>query len=468
MEDFEPPSFSLGFDALDEDQHRDETPTRQVGAPEPSFDLLLEDEGQEEEDPPPPVLKRLKRGPSSPPRPRSAPDDPVSEVLSDADDEIENFSKLSSPEDRCKAQKISVCSSSKISLRSQSVLTSQSTGGSSVKRSSAVPKTSILSKSSATTTKSMLSSAFNSPLRRIQLLDSDSDEPSPSKDTCRIGHRAEASVGNPKSSQSDMLPKTSGVTASSKSNPLETFWKDFNEKQPISLATPALDEFCQEHFSSTKGKEVVHSEKIHADAGSTRSRFSGKFGGAGISCSQKKKTRDKEERFGDLCNGIPPACRYFYHHDPRIRNLVSGRLANFRPLGYENNGTNDLAGERVIDYMSQFGQKETPVKVTKARGCSNRRSSSDSKKSSKAIDPLGTTGWVNPKSSATVPRDAGKRRVQAVGSAGHWYTGQDGRKVYVSKSGQELTGRVAYSNYRKESGKGFKKRKKPAAKKKSK
>ena len=38
--------------------------------------------------------------------------------------------------------------------------------------------------------------------------------------------------------------------------------------------------------------------------------------------------------------------------------------------------------------------------------------------------------WVEPKSHASTPKDAGKRRVQANGkSAGHWFTNSDGRKV---------------------------------------
>lgn len=107
MGDFEPPSFSLGFDVL-ADQRPEETATHRDGEPGPSFDLLGEDEGREKEDPSPRVLKRLRRGPSSTPRPRSAPDDPVSEILSDVDDEIEEFSEFSSPEDRIKGENVVV------------------------------------------------------------------------------------------------------------------------------------------------------------------------------------------------------------------------------------------------------------------------------------------------------------------------------------------------------------------------
>lgn len=38
--------------------------------------------------------------------------------------------------------------------------------------------------------------------------------------------------------------------------------------------------------------------------------------------------------------------------------------------------------------------------------------------------------WVNPRNNAALPRDAGKRRVRAEGQqCGHWFTGQDGKKV---------------------------------------
>ncbi|KAI5424644.1 hypothetical protein KIW84_030726 [Lathyrus oleraceus] len=66
--------------------------------------------------------------------------------------------------------------------------------------------------------------------------------------------------------------------------------------------------------------------------------------------------------------------------------------------------------------------------------------------SSKLNSSKDSASWVEPK-------DAGQRRVQASGEpAGHWYTGLDGRKVYLNKSGKESTGRNAYRNYRKESG----------------
>lgn len=38
--------------------------------------------------------------------------------------------------------------------------------------------------------------------------------------------------------------------------------------------------------------------------------------------------------------------------------------------------------------------------------------------------------WLNPKSSGSNPKNAGKRRVHADGqSCGHWYTGSDGKRV---------------------------------------
>ncbi|KAI5424646.1 hypothetical protein KIW84_030728 [Lathyrus oleraceus] len=81
--------------------------------------------------------------------------------------------------------------------------------------------------------------------------------------------------------------------------------------------------------------------------------------------------------------------------------------------------------------------------------CSNRSILNNTKKndeSSKLNSSNDSASWVEPK-------DAGQRRVQASGEpTGHWYTGLDGRKVYLNKSGKESTGRNAYRNYRKESG----------------
>ncbi|KAK1581051.1 hypothetical protein Q3G72_002617 [Acer saccharum] len=98
-------------------------------------------------------------------------------------------------------------------------------------------------------------------------------------------------------------------------------------------------------------------------------------------------------------------------------------------------------------------------------GASNQRGTqkvNNNRSTTRGRNSRASGGWVDPKSSATIPKDAGKRRVHASGgqSAGHWYTSPEGRKVYFSKNGQELTGQIAYRQYRKENGAGFRKSKK--------
>ncbi|GLT59384.1 hypothetical protein SLA2020_322050 [Shorea laevis] len=104
----------------------------------------------------------------------------------------------------------------------------------------------------------------------------------------------------------------------------------------------------------------------------------------------------------------------------------------------------------------QFCNGETSKQKATQKISSQNCSTSRRNKSKKpmAEDVLHSSeGWVDPKSSAAVPKNAGKRRVHANGqSAGHWYTSPEGRKVYVTKTGQELTGQIAYRHYRKESG----------------
>lgn len=84
-------------------------------------------------------------------------------------------------------------------------------------------------------------------------------------------------------------------------------------------------------------------------------------------------------------------------------------------------------------FRSQFSQGEGSKH--QAAGTSNaetssRRGRKNSKKSAAEVASQGSESWVNPKSSRGIPKDAGKRRVHAVGqSGGHWYTGPDGKRV---------------------------------------
>lgn len=85
-------------------------------------------------------------------------------------------------------------------------------------------------------------------------------------------------------------------------------------------------------------------------------------------------------------------------------------------------------------FRSQFGHKEaaTPIsgKGKKILEKTPKRSRKNVKKSNAKEAVQDSANWVNPKSSANIPKDAGKRRVQANNRAtGHWYTNADGKKV---------------------------------------
>ncbi|KFK33323.1 hypothetical protein AALP_AA6G360200 [Arabis alpina] len=127
----------------------------------------------------------------------------------------------------------------------------------------------------------------------------------------------------------------------------------------------------------------------------------------------------------------PPSHRFFMHSDPRIQNLP-----NFLPLGIFNDREVFL-----IDYMNQFGSNGS--------GDSSRRVQTKSKVSK------------GQESYKAAPKGADKRCVSAnTASTGDWFTSPEGRKVFISKSGQEFSGQSAYRCYRKETGGGFHKSRK--------
>ncbi|KAF7815821.1 uncharacterized protein G2W53_029790 [Senna tora] len=338
-----------------------------------------------------------------------------------------------------------------------------------------------------------------SPLRRFQLLDSDSDDPE--SEIIGGAHKIDPCSKEPTSKPSESMTSFEQIrNASFQMHQNQDLWKDFSPVKSFSIPTPALNEVCEEYFRSMKGKEVEAS----VSANHKESLF------GTTSCH-------KDEQIWDSTYPLPPAHRYFFNEDPRVQKLVRSRLCNFSLLGV--NRVNQQSNASHIDYMGQFsngdaskkkgvqkpeksstrGRKKStnliveepfqasggwvdPKSNSSSKGESSKRKATKksntknitSKGRSKSNIPNSTedlyaTGnWVEPKNCVNMPKDAGKRRVQASGkSAGHWYTASDGRKVYVTKGGQELTGQTAYRHYRKESGSAFKKsKKKTSAKKK--
>ncbi|XP_021287392.1 uncharacterized protein LOC110418898 [Herrania umbratica] len=454
MADFEAPSFSLGLD-LDADTEP-RSPT--VDHPEPllapdssaSFGATKDGEdelGPEQEvmdsDPdtrpePTRVLKRLRRAGDKSSATKKESEKPL--AWNDGDDEIEEF--CSSQENKdvdSSTQNHSVCGSSKISLKGLGVLTTQSSGQcSSRKREQAsdAPASASLEARHGGLTFPWLTI---SPLRRFKLLDSDSDGsegPSDCEDKSKGAHKLDPPSKEQQSTVSDNKRKASVVTPQN-----EDLWKDFTPINTSHIPTPAFDEVFKEYFQSVKDMNAA-----------------------------QKLENQKFEELLNLDDPLPPAHCYFFHDDPRIQKLVRTRLPFFSPLHMVKNRGNQQRNVSVIDYMSQFSNEESSKQRGSQKGGGKNCSTSRRNKSKKSnAEETASEGWVDLKSGAAIPRNAGKRRVHASDQpAGHWYTSPEGRKVYVSRSGQELSGQMAYRHYRKESVAGFRKSKKKSNGKKKK
>ncbi|XP_058758929.1 uncharacterized protein LOC131632167 [Vicia villosa] len=286
-----------------------------------------------------------------------------------------------------------------------------------------------------------------SPLRRFQLVDSDDDD---DVMVCEAKVGPSSSTGNrnrhPSSLKQDK--KVRFVEANQNQKHLSPVRKNF------SIPTPAFNDVCEEYFHSAKNTQVPKSNETYR--------------GANSGCQ-------KDEQMWEAAGPLPPAHRYFFHDNTRIQQLVCSRLCNFSPLG-----DNTVNQQENIDYMGQFDNGGSTSRRSKSKNLNDsegwvdpkiipistrkkatkRNNTKKNNETSKLNSSNDSANWVEPK-------DAGQRRVQASGEpAGHWYTGSDGRKVYVNKSGKESTGRNAYRNYRKESGEASKiSKKKTTAKK---
>ncbi|XP_071727217.1 uncharacterized protein [Rutidosis leptorrhynchoides] len=463
MADFEAPSFSLGLDFDLIDSQPQITTANQNNKPQSTsnqFSKLPEYEDDDFEtltvldsDPDSldsqPKLKRLRRGSTVNDAVSSASVksnlDLHSAVVVD-DDDIEDFS---SPEDNNRidehlsTHQYSVYNSSKVPLSGHGVLTKQS--GKRKQSVSDGPESVITNCS-----KSPFPKLTVSPLRRFQLIDSDSDPDDPFTSEVAANKTFNGSESYLNGGQPNLVSRAGLNEHGKLDESVNTFkkdlWEDFQSEKTFRMPTPAFDAVCEEYFSAKK-------DKIKSEGSSIESKRNGFSTNSVI----------------DLDDTCLPAHRYFFHHDPRVQELVRTRLRNFFPLNAANRD-NEQPSTSNIDYMGQFsnGEKSKQATQTSKGETSSRRNS----RKSKAQET--SQGFTNPKRSTEkgVPKDAGKRRVQADGQAGgggHWFTGSDGKRVYVSKNGREMTGRAAYILYKKESGGGFKKKnpkKKSVAKKK--
>ncbi|KAG6405131.1 hypothetical protein SASPL_132714 [Salvia splendens] len=426
--DFEPPSFSLGLD-FDLSQPQITPPPDPIPQPakRPSSAPILRPIEEDDDDDfqcpirvsePPRDFKRLRRVTTA--RPPPLPEEPKVECKDQCvDDDIEGFS---SDEDcsRGTLPNYSICSSStkgKDFPSSSASINVQSRGSNMI-----FPKLTV------------------SPLRRFQLIDSDSDfdDPSTTEDMLR---EPPIVVLSPEEKKTDYCE---GAKTSVGKHQTKDLWKDLCPEKSSSIPTPAFDEFCKEYFSGLNDKSMP---KINCQQ-------------AGSGVNRDKKTN------------LPPAHCYFFHNDSRIQKLVRERLPHFFPLELGNNQDMKQQNASVIDYMGQFSgeqnSRQTSHRQTVAK--TPKRSRNNTKNSQVDVISEHSGGWVTPK--AFAKKNAGSRNGQSSVSGsrctGTWHNGQNGRKVYVAKNGQELTGQIAYRQYKRDSGKGFKNtKKKTAAKKKT-
>ncbi|KAL1556008.1 hypothetical protein AAHA92_11679 [Salvia divinorum] len=441
--DFEPPSFSLGLD-FDLSQPQITPPPDPIPqsakrpSSAPNLRPIEEDDDDDFQCPirvsePPRVFKRLRRQITA--RPPPLPEEPKVEGKDQcADDDIEDFS---SDEDysRGSLSNYSACSSSKLSLHGKKVVTSEpgtqwiSTKGKEFPSSSA--SINVQTRGSNT----IFPKLTVSPLRRFQLIDSDSDDPSTTEDKLR---ELPCVVLSPEEKKID---HGKGAKTSVGKHQTKDLWKDLCPEKSSSLPTPAFDEFCKEYFSGLNENSMP---KIDSQQ-------------AGSAVNRDKTT-------------LPPAHCYFFHNDSRIQKLVRERLPHFFPLEIGNNQDMKQQNASVIDYMGQFSGEQKSKQTSHRQTVEKKpkRSRKNTKNSQVDVILEHSGGWVTPKASAR--KNAGSRNGQSSvsGCSGTWHTGQNGRKVYVAKNGQELTGQIAYRQYKKDSGKGFKNtKKKTAAKKKT-
>ncbi|KAK8282453.1 hypothetical protein V6Z11_D08G028400 [Gossypium hirsutum] len=435
MANFDAPSFSLGldFDADSEPQLPAEDHLEPILAPNPSasFNIIEEnaDEFESEQvmdsDPdtrpdPPRVLKRLRRAADESSATKKESEKTL--VWDNGDDDIEEFSSSQEKNDvDSSTQYHSICSSSKIPLKRLGLVTTQSSSQLSSRKAGQASVASASASLEASHDGLTFPKLTISPLRRFQLLDSDSDDdPSDCEFTGKGACKSDPLSKEQQSTASDRKRKTSFGTPQN-----EDLWKDISLMNSSCVQTPAFDE----------------------ELGS-----------------------QKTEQLQDLDDPLPPAHRYFFHADPRIQNLVRSRLPFFSPLSMADNGGHQQPTVSIMDFKNQFNKGESSKQRGSRKGSGKNCSRSRSSKSKKPNAENGAfEGWVNPKTSAAVPKNAGKRRVHASGQpAGHWYTSPEGRKVYITRTGQELSGHMAYRHYRKEGGGDFRKSKKKSKVKKKK
>ncbi|TVU16104.1 hypothetical protein EJB05_39654, partial [Eragrostis curvula] len=281
----------------------------------------------------------------------------------------------------------SCSSNSKFSLLNHGVLMSQSATKAKISKLKQQSTSSASTPLEESCTKKLLPKITISPLRKIHLLDSDTDA-----DDDQNQNKANKPASPLKSRQESMnkyIGKDPTLQQNSKFQRSTAAWKS-EAKVHENWATPALDEFCSEYFNSVKESGQPQQKE---SSSLSRSNVSHLYQGSSTGAVLDENPADNS----------PPAVHYFFHQDPMVRDLVRERLQHFFPIGTESTRENEQRRAENISY-GQFG-----------------------------LSGAATNGWVTPGRSIPVPTDVGRRRVHASGTqsgSGHWYTGEDGRKEY--------------------------------------
>ncbi|KAH9610517.1 hypothetical protein KSS87_000989, partial [Heliosperma pusillum] len=290
--------------------------------------------------------------------------------------------------------------------------------------------------------KSVIPDFRSSPLRRFQLLDSDSDFDDPSEvpvvkgnasgvESSKTNMQKELKHGSSKISCPERIDRSASTSQK------QDLWKDFRIDNNVSVPTPVFDELLEEYCNGGKQNKAVSG--------------SHEFGSNGMASSMNNAGEFMETETLET-DGFP-CHRYFSHNDNRIQRLVRNRLPYFCPLGVSSDLGNRPYNGPSIDYRSQFGN-EDGANQTAGRnpniGKSSKRATKKNKKARTEEGSQAAGSWIDPNHTSSTPTDAGRRRVRADGqSPGKWITGDNGKKVYVTKTGKELHGQLAYRHYKK-------------------
>jgi hypothetical protein len=222
----------------------------------------------------------------------------------------------------------STSSNTTFSLLNRGILKTQSASKANTTRATQTPNFSASKVLEESCTKKLLPKVTISPMRKIHLLDSDTDAEDEQNQ-----NKAKKPVGPVKERQETMhkyMQEKPTFQENRKPPQGSTTVQKSEAIMNNNWATPAFDEFCNEYFASTK------------DVGSSQQKEGNNFCCSKV--SQRKYPDEMEGHFqqqstssggvlDDNLDNQPPAMHYLFHHDPRVRDLVSGRLQHFIPVG---------------------------------------------------------------------------------------------------------------------------------------